>query len=251
MRRQIRAYEAAYEPLARVFFVLGRYGQGDEAQLATEALQRLGAARHSPGDELQDLASYPAVLVLYAYGLGLVAANRRDLVRRWWLTPLLRERRHETPTALDNLFLWDWENIGHNALWRHVNPKARTLTELSDHLFSVFGAWLKDGVPTPEDLAVVFDTFEAYGALVWMTQNASIDTLTEGLQAPPGEPMRVPAGRLARSASRHAAVIQALAGPATREATLAAGFSNGDPEHLDLAMQNFQRVLTYLSRRSF
>ncbi len=250
--RQARAYESIYEPLARVLYVMGRYGLGDEARLAAEVLQRLGATTWRGGDAtLQALRSYPAVLALYAYGLGLTQADRRDALRQWWLTPLRREHRQETPEAVENLFLWNWENAGGEDWWRQVEPGARRGIALSDNLFAVFAQWLSDGFLSKTDLAFTFDLFEASGTLMEMTIVASASSLDEQLAKQPDAFVKVPVGRLAFASDDRKAVLGALAGEHTRAATLAAGFSRGEAKHLDLSMQNFERILKYIGRYGF
>lgn len=250
LMRLAQVQEAAYEPLARVLYVMGRFGLGDEVRLATEVLQRLGASSWRGGDgHLLALRSYPAVLALYAYGLGLAQADRRDVLHQWWRTPLRRENRHETPRAVENLYLWNWTNAGTETWWRHLDPRVRDDTQVSDHLFNLFSDWLHDGFLSLDDLAFTFDLFEATGMLTELGLNLSVATLEE-LLGRSDEPIRVPVGRLAYSSDRKS-VIEALAGGDTRAATLAAGFCRGEERHLILSMQNFERVLKYIARHGF
>lgn len=73
----VARYEAQTEILARIFGVSGRYGKGDEFRGAVEAITRLGHREPGSGfDFLVNLRTYPAVLLLYSYGIAIRTESR-------------------------------------------------------------------------------------------------------------------------------------------------------------------------------
>jgi len=79
-RDRIRLYETASEGLAGVAGVLGRWGDGSEVSMMTDVIQGLytDARKISSGGASQylNIRSYPAVLMLTSYGIGLTLAQR-------------------------------------------------------------------------------------------------------------------------------------------------------------------------------
>jgi len=71
----ISRYEAISEPVVRQFGILGRWGNENEASIIQSIIPQFEHHGVSNGDSaLIELHGYPAILMLYAYGLGLLKA---------------------------------------------------------------------------------------------------------------------------------------------------------------------------------
>ena len=130
-RKRVRQYEAAAEPLVRLFGVLGRYGDGNEFPLAADTLQEFAHEEPLAGVAAwTNLRIYPAVLALYGYGLGALKAHRfQDLFN--WLTLELQTTYDETEPAVAWLAAWRGET---KYLWKNLKGLERRKTPLDDRL---------------------------------------------------------------------------------------------------------------------
>jgi hypothetical protein len=73
----VARYEAQTEVLARIFGVMGRYGTDGEFRDVLDAIVKLGFRDPVGGfNFLTNIRTYPAVLLFYAYGIGLLKAQR-------------------------------------------------------------------------------------------------------------------------------------------------------------------------------
>ncbi|UGY12303.1 hypothetical protein HAP48_0026790 [Bradyrhizobium septentrionale] len=118
MQRVARA-ESATESVARIVGVLGRWGTGSELRLVLDLRIEFGV-RESIGGlvALINLRTYPAVLLLYAYGLALLAARRyTDLLK--FLSVTIVTERDNTTTVVSHLFLTSCAG-GENNAWKFL-----------------------------------------------------------------------------------------------------------------------------------
>ena len=82
VERVIAFQKATVEPLGRMLGVLGRWGDGTEQDSVINALLAIWFDVGDSSPSVAHLRSYPAVLLLWAYGVGLTIAKRwRDVHR--------------------------------------------------------------------------------------------------------------------------------------------------------------------------
>jgi len=242
-RTRVRKYEAATEGLASMAGVLGRWGDDTELPLVLDVMRTL----HSHAEKVRggltvflNLRSYPAVLVFTAYGLGLTRAGRWSALHRLFDFVIHREHR-EPVRAIEALFLWAWKG-NENDAFKQIEGLDKRKTPLSDHLFAVFTEWSRSFMGLTPDFELIFERFELLGSLAYLEQN---DKATVQ-QALAGEPRNswawMPVGRVGwREADADRLVAEIQAEP-TKDALIRAGFAKGDPEYIDLFVENFRRL---------
>jgi hypothetical protein len=169
-RRRLKVYEAATEPLAKAFGVLGRWGDDTELATVADTIRGVVASANKVGSGLTvwlGLRTYPAVLLMTAYGLGLTRAERWKTLHDLFSLSMPREER-DPKSVVNSLFLWDWKGWDDN-LWNNVEGfttgSNRRKTPLSDHLLDIFSEWGDAFLGVPTDNALLFDRFEALGAV--------------------------------------------------------------------------------------
>jgi hypothetical protein len=157
--QRVAHFESATEPLVRITGVLGRWGTGAELRSITDLLAQFGLRESAGGlNILINLRAYPAVLILYGYGLGLLAARRYADLFKLFSFPLVTER-DSTTTVVGHLFLGTWAG-GENEIWRLLPDLEKRRTALSDHLHDVFQPWSADYLFAPASYIQLFEEFE-------------------------------------------------------------------------------------------
>ncbi len=241
-RWRVKRFETITEPLARILCILGRWGDGNELRMVAEILQELASPPSVGGSEIWiAMRTYPAVLVLYAYGLGALKAGRYGALYQWLTTKIHTSRRDATP-PVNVLFQGAWE-AGKNNWWQHLNGLDRRATALSDHLHEVFKDWAHGLLFTDNEFTLRFETFEFMASLAHMTVNASAEEL-EAAQKSQAERNFVwfPHGRIAWHREFREIILAELSDPAYRNLALDGGFAHGLVSYLSLALENARRV---------
>jgi hypothetical protein len=243
-RRRVALYEAATSPLCRVFGTMGRWGDGSELQLANE-IMRNHAQQPSVGGNTGwiELQSFPAMLLLYGYGLGLLKAGRHKDLYDWLSQPIATSRQTMEPVVAA-LFLSAWR-AGDPVSWRGLEGLERNKTPLSDHLHTVFADWAKDYLLTGEEFTPLFETFEVLAALTYLSLKTEKAELSSA-ESETGDRSIVwcPVGRASWDDRHRDAVLDSLQGEDVMARLLAAGFARGDQHYLPLAMNNIRRAMS-------
>jgi hypothetical protein len=242
-RRRVEAYEAIHEGLIRVLFAMGRWGAGEEFGLAAELLKSLAHRPERNGVVVWlGLQSYPGVLALYAYGLGLLKADRLGDLRRWFAIPLREPHREEPRTAVEKLFLWAWD--GHDeATWRTFSGLDRHKTPLSEYLLGRFREWFREEFPSQIDLDITYEIFETLAGLAHLGLTTTLDALRSTLAQPDARNHAwSPVGRLGWNEIDRAEVLAAVFGEDRKATILRAGFARGEADFLALAEENLKRA---------
>ena len=100
---RVRHYEAACSTLLSMATIGGFWAEEEHYLVWQQALERLGSTASRNGIVLWlELQRYPATLLLYALGLGAVAANRLQFLNRM-LTATLRKEHQEDMPAVQTL----------------------------------------------------------------------------------------------------------------------------------------------------
>jgi len=243
-RARVGRYEAVTEPLAGMAGVLGRWGNDNELPLVLDIIQSLHAHADKVGGGLVvylGLRSYPAVLVFTAYGLGLTRATRWSALHR--LFDAVIDREHKEPVrAIESLFLWAWNGTNGEA-WKQIEGLEWHKTPLSDHLLGLFSEWSKRFNGLTPDFELVFERFEILGSLAHLERSGK----AEVLQMLAGNPQQawawMPVGRAGWHSSNADKLVAELQAETMKTALVGAGFAKGDPEFIDLFIQNFRRLV--------
>lgn len=231
---RVVAYEATIEPLARLCGVLGRWGSGSECSLVQDAIKGLYAASQKDQSGWQHwaaLKSYPAALVVYAYGMGLVRANRLPELQQLLGTPLIA--RHDIPSSLGEKFapLYVEAGTGLFERWRMFEGQESSYTPLCNRLAEVLAPrWAPDFAGL-HDAGLLYERFEFLSFLFFcQTRGISEDSLIDIIQD--RKIRTIAGGRI----SWHSETINRFALEyATEEykaPTLAAGFAFGSEKYL-------------------
>jgi SIR2-like domain len=192
----VARYEAQTEVLARIFGVMGRYGTGDEVRDAVDAITRLGFREPVGGfNFLTNLRTYPAVLLFYAYGIGLLKAQRFADLFKLFSAPI-NTGRDQTQTVASHLLLTRWEGA-ENDPWKLLPGLDRHKTALSDRLHELFEGWTCDYLFTKGEYTSLFEHFELLGTLAYITLTNDKATLQAAIQSPNRDFVWSPIGRAA------------------------------------------------------
>jgi hypothetical protein len=242
-RQRVRRYESSTEPLVRVFGVLGRWGEGNEFALASDALSELAHDEPMGGlDAWNNLRTYPAVLSLYGYGLGALKA-RRFRVLFEWLTLPLRTNRDETEPAVGRLLLWAWAG-GEVDLWKKIEGFEKRKTPLSDHLHEYLKPCVTDYLFSETEYNELFETFEILGGVAYLTVKSSPESLQAAAQNQQGQNwVRLPVGRSGWNTRVRDPILKSISEGESRRDLLKAGFARSDGNFLDLAIANMRELM--------
>jgi hypothetical protein len=249
--RRVMRYEAAIEPLARMLGIIGRWGDEAGHRLACDILGDLAYTKTEGGlNYWLDLRVYPAVLLLYAYGLGALKAGRHEILFRW-LTQALRTDGREAKPAVARLLLGAWGGGG-NDRWQQLPGLERRKTPLSDHLHDVTMPWTVDYTLAEREHTLLFEMFEVLGALAFLTLDSTKEQFEQIHGQKPGNQNFAwsPVGRTAWHTETRSAILSDLEQPELCEALLKAGFGQSDEDHLKLAVESMRRLMGHIEWRS-
>jgi SIR2-like domain len=240
-RTRVRRYESATESLVRMTGVLGRWGDGSELPIVLDIIRTLyrNAEKVSGGRVVYlNIRSYPAVLVLTAYGIGLTRAERWNALHR--LFSAIIDRQDKEPIiAVESLFLWAWKGTENNA-WEQIEGLEKRKTPLSDHLLGLLSEWGTSFVGLTPDFELLFERFELLGSLAYLERYEKAEVQAE-LKSTEGWAW-MPVGRSAWNTSYADKIISEMKADPMKGALLKAGFAKSDTEFLDAFIANFERI---------
>ena len=161
-------YEAATEPLARIFGVLGRWGDDSEYREVVDTLRSVYSRANQPRSGYNlwlDVQTYPAVLLFATYGVGLVRRQRWTALHRLFSERFTRTEGEDSKRAVETLFLWGW-NGGYDYYWKKLDGFDRRKTPFSDHTCEVLTEWGASfsGVM---DFEMLYETWEILGTITY------------------------------------------------------------------------------------
>ena len=180
---RVRRYEAACSTLLAMATVGGFWAEEEHYPVWQRALQRLGSKKSSSGTVLWlELQRYPATLLLYALGLGAVAAGRLPFLRHLLTTKLRKERQEDVPAVQILLPFYLFERGG----------QVMQILEGMDNHYAPLNDWIHDAlrphaehiIPDNDRYTLVFDKLEILMALSDAHHEA--DRSSERYWAPPG-----------------------------------------------------------------
>ena len=241
-QRRVAIYEATAEPLARMVGVLGRWGDDSEFMIIIDIVSSIlsHAAQERSGHTLWlNLRSYPAVLIVAAYGIGLVRSQRWGTLHRFLSEPIEDRDGTNSKRVVEELFLWSWEG-GENDHWRTLEGLEKHKTALSDHLCTLFVEWGKSFVGIVPDFEQLYETWEILSSL---THIEAYD-LKDIKSAMPGDNRHIwtPMGRSAWHHETRKRILEHIQTDGNKQSLLTAGFGGGQQEFLEAAISFFERT---------
>ena len=244
-RRRVQKYDAATEPTARMFGVLGRWGTGDELSNVIDVISSIQShadQERSGVTRWLNLRSYPAVLLVTAYGIGLVRAERWDALHRLLSEPIEFVDGVGPSRIVDKLFLGSWSG-SENGQWQDIEGLDRHKTALSQHLCDLFGGWAPSFAGIVPDFEQLYETWEVLGSLVHGECNDLKDyqaAFSEKNQA--RSFLFMPVGRSGGNTGVRERILERIQHEPVKQRLLDAGFGRGQEGLLSASIGNFQRV---------
>ncbi|AZE67047.1 SIR2-like domain-containing protein [Pseudomonas synxantha] len=243
----VEIYEAAIEPLARLCAVLGRWGAGVEHLIVLDAIKGLHAAsqvEQSGWAAGLALKSYPIALVTYAYGMGLVRANRLSELNELFNTTLINRREMPFPVGVDlSPFYVEGAN-GLLELWRSFEDQSRALTPLCNRLHDRLASrWAPDFAGL-QDHGLLYERFEFFSFLFFCEQRGvSEESLADAVKN--HDFKRIALGRLSWHSETINRFAHEYATSEYRAPLLAAGFALGSQSYLEQILEGLKRLSRY------
>lgn len=243
-RRRIALYESLTEPLARMAGVLGRWGDGSEKSLVVDVIRMLCAHADREGAGLNvylDIRTYPAVLVMTGYGLGLVRSERWADLHALFAAQVKRRNSNDTKRAVERLFLWAWPG-GNNDYWKNLEGFDRHKTALSDHLCGLFEKWSKSFVGVLPEFERLYEAYEVLGSLAHLERAEIAELEAELAEQPRNGFVWFPIGRSGWHERMRERILEDFLSDGMKPVLLEAGFGKGDDDFLQKSVANYRRL---------
>ena len=243
-RARVRRYEAIVEPIAAIAGLAGRWGDDSEAQVVVDTICNIiahGNLNRAGATAYIRLQTYPAVIVFYAYGIGLTRAGRWAALHRL-LDARVRLGSRDESRIVETLFLESWEG-GTDELWHHMEGLKDHKTPLSDHLFSLFEGWAPRFAGLESDFRLLFDRFELLGAIAFVEENSK-DRIRKVLTM--NGLVRMPRGRASWHGANADKLVSEFSAEPMKHTLAEAGFGKGDEEFIEAAIRNFNTISQHM-----
>lgn len=240
-------YEAATEPLARLCAVLGRWGTGSEHTAVLDAIKGLYTASQAqqsgwvPGLALK---SYPAALVSYAYGMGLVRANRLQELYALLNTTLINRREKASSLGIDLSPFYVEAGNSLLELWKCFEDQSRASTPFCNRLHSLLTPrWAPDFVGL-QDPGLLYERFEFLSFLFFCERHGiNEEALLESVKS--GSFRRTAMGRLSWNSETINRFVHEYSTNEHKAPLLAAGFALGSENYLMHILEGLKRLSGY------
>ena len=233
-------YESATEALGRMFGVLGRWGHGADQELVANAVLALWSNEGGSDSRLSHFRHYPAILIIWSYGIGLTLAKRWSALHGLLSHPATKD--HNEPERLVNL-LAQWFLDGYrNEIWKRLPSLENHHTPASDHLFDVLDTWRESFAPILSDFEGLYDIWEILFALTYsevrIAEQSDNDT----------SPFWAPAGRNSWRHRSRQRILERIGTGDLRPDLISAGFGGGQEEQLAATVAGYSDFAARLKR---
>ncbi|MES2211078.1 MAG: hypothetical protein V4515_13005 [Chloroflexota bacterium] len=164
LARRVAAYEALTEDLSRAAAMVAYWSKATDDRLVAGLVARLANAMERDNGVVPwlEMFLYPALLVMYAGGLGSVIGGRDGLLAALLASPLIHEREEWKPIVL----VLHSHNVIDHSIAKELPGLQRRHTPMSDHLAEVLQPWLAPLEPDQPAFEHAFDRFEYLLGLV-------------------------------------------------------------------------------------
>ena len=231
-------YESAMEPLARMFGVLGRWGDGSDQDFVANAVLILWDHEGGASSGHAHFRRYAAVLLIWSYGAGLTVANRWSALHGL-LSYRIANDRGEQKRVVD--LLGEWFLAGYrNNIWKHLPGLENHRTPDSDHLFDILCTWRDSFAPVLADFEGLYDIWEILVALAYGETYATNPSDNKLL------PFWTPIGRNSWRYHSRQRILRRIASGDLRHPLVAAGFGGREDEHLLATINSYSDFITTL-----
>ena len=241
VRRQVDIYEASVEPLARMVGVLGRWGENGECTTVINIIRSLlrHADRKKDGSSwLLSLRSYPAVLLVVAYGMGIIRAQRWAVLHRLLSEPIRNRYGTEPGRIVEELFPYSWEGSDKH-LWSNLEGLANRSTPLSDHLCHLLPRWGESFLGVVSNFEELYERWEVLGSIAYC-ECYTLEDIQVAISN--GNFVGMPLGR--SRWNRGNRILELIQRNDLKEVLLQAGFAKGQAKFFDAAITNFRGIAT-------
>jgi hypothetical protein len=238
----VQRYEAATEPLIRIFGVLGRHGDGSELPSVLDGLRQLAELPIVGGYPIWiNLRKYPALLAAYAYCLGALKAARYDVLFRVLTLPVTVPHGNSV-TLVEHVFLQQM-----NVNWKLLPGMGDKRVPLSEHLLARFLKWSTDYSFGLKDAEQLLDKLEILGALAYYSVRETTDAIQDAVSKDAHEKFTwAPTGRLCYLEDTRGKLLLEASTPPLSDQLLKAGFCRGDRRHLEASLKSLGNFLDYV-----
>ncbi len=237
-QRTVMRYETIAEPSVRLFGILGRWGSGSEFKTVVDVIQNLSSVETRNGLVVfNNLRVYPARLLLFGYGLGLLKAQRYDELFRLFTYSVTNDRDREK-TLVDTLVAGEGDD---KDIWNGLEefPEHNRKMPLSDHLHAIFSKWTSDYLVFGQrEYTRLFESFELLGALAYLTLTQDEALLEAAVKGGFNQVAWAPMGRASWDGETRRAIFEDWRRNGMAKQLTAAGFVRNSGPFLDLALKN-------------
>lgn len=161
---RVRGYEEACSTLLAMAVTGGLWAEEEHYSVWQRALQRLGSRISSKGIVLWlELQRYPAMLLLYALGLGAVEANRFRFLKHLLTITFRGENQNYVP-AVQILPPFRLFSQGGQVM-QHLEDMDRHFAPLNDWIHNTLRSSAESMIPHDNQYTLVFDKLEMLMAL--------------------------------------------------------------------------------------
>ena len=188
---RMRSYEAACSTLLSMALIGGFWAEEEHYYVWQRALQRLGSKTSSSGAHVWlELQLYPAMLLLYALGLGAVEADRLQFLKRM-LAATLRKEHQEDLHAVEILppFCRFQSYRDGVAVMKILEGMDKHHAPLNDWINNILRPYAERIIPDNDRYTLVFDKLEILMALSYAHHKGKWSSDMDSLErywAPPG-----------------------------------------------------------------
>ena len=162
---RVRTYEAACSTLLSMAPVAGRWVEGDHFEIWQRAMERLSSPQPSGGNTVWlALTKYPAMLLLYALGLGAVESGRLQFLKSIFMTTVNDIYLGNGALPILVVLTMSRTEISDRRLWKTME---RSDVPLSAWAHDVLRPHLRHVIPESERYSLVFDKLEILVSLAF------------------------------------------------------------------------------------
>ena len=226
----VQICEACVEPLAKIVGVLGRWGTNSEFTTVLHIIRSTIVRADTSTSNMFQLAefkTYPAVLFVAAYGIGLVRSQRWDTLYRL-LSESLEINGGIESRVVDSLFPNTRRGID-GRFWKSLEGLDNSRAPLNDYLCKLFTRWSKSFVGIVPEFEELYETWEILAAICHLevyTEEQNIDNQSSD----PSPPIV----RSVRDTDRWRRIYRTITKSDVRKALLSANFANGDEDNFEI-----------------
>ena len=243
-QRRVAIYEAATEPLARMLGILGRWGEDNDISRVLDIIRYVHNRSNLERAGLSTwiyLQSYPAVLLVASYGLGLVHSQRWRAVRLFLSSDIENRLGTDPVRMVDELFPSSWDG-GQDEHWTLLEGMDGHITPLSDHLCGHFENLGKSFLGVVSSFETLYETWEVIAMLVY-SERYSAAQLQKAISTNDRlGSVSVPLGRSVWNGQVRNKILRNIRSKSVSHELLDAGFGEGQKEFLEAAIGNFERL---------